>query len=198
MNTFAYISSFARYILGMTRSFIDMINITIGWEWALGIFGLLLLIAWRGSARFTALETSMEWVKEILRDLKVGVDNATGAAPAFGAGSPIDLKPVGVEWLEQSGMKAYIDKNKTDLMARCEEKRTTNPYEVQKHIFATFDTLTFPNEVDDKLKKFAFEKGSTMAVVRRVGALYLRNLCLTRLCLRPTRRVSAVAPIAGS
>jgi hypothetical protein len=72
-----------------------MINITIGWEWALGIFGLLILIAWKGSARLAALETSMEWVKRTLIELKVAIENVNAQKPAFGAESPIDLKPAG-------------------------------------------------------------------------------------------------------
>ena len=55
----------------------ENLTIEIGWEWALGIVGLLILIAWKGSARFTALETSMQWVKDTLHDLKVSAENAT-------------------------------------------------------------------------------------------------------------------------
>jgi hypothetical protein len=153
-----------------------MINITIGWEWALGIFGLLILIAWKGSARLAALETSMEWVKSALNDLKVTVDNAP--RQVFGAGSPIDLKPVGMKWLRDSGLKAYIDAHSDQLLNLCEEKPSTNPYEVQKHIFTMFDTLQFAADVEDRVKRFAYEQGTTTAILRRVGAIYLRNLCL--------------------
>lgn len=52
-----------------------MITINVGWEWALGIFGLLILIAWKGSARFTSLETSMNWVKQTLTELKIAIQN---------------------------------------------------------------------------------------------------------------------------
>ena len=72
-----------------------MINITIGWEWALGIFGLLILIAWKGSARLAALETSMEWVKSTLVELKVAIDNINASKPSLGTTSPIDVKPAG-------------------------------------------------------------------------------------------------------
>lgn len=48
----------------------DDIVIHISWEWALGIIGMLILIAWQGSRRFAALETSMAWVKETLCDIK--------------------------------------------------------------------------------------------------------------------------------
>ena len=51
-----------------------MITINVGWEWALGIFGLLILIAWKGSARFTSLETSMAWLKDMLNELKMAIE----------------------------------------------------------------------------------------------------------------------------
>lgn len=54
-----------------------MVTINVGWEWALGIFGLLILIAWKGSARFTSLETSMEWVKQTLAELKIAIENGS-------------------------------------------------------------------------------------------------------------------------
>ena len=60
----------------------------------------------------------------------------------------------------------------------CEEKRGTNPYEIQNYIFRIFDMLKLEPNFEDKLKKFAFEKGTTMSVLRRVGAIHFRNLCL--------------------
>ena len=57
-----------------------MITINVGWEWALGIFGLLILIAWKGSARFTSLETSMQWVKQTLSELKKAIENGKQAS----------------------------------------------------------------------------------------------------------------------
>jgi len=155
-----------------------MINITIGWEWALGIFGLLILIAWKGSARLAAIETSMEWMKSNLNDLKVAVDNAL--RQLFSVGSPIDLRPLGLTWLNESGLKSYIDANSDQLLTLCKEKRSTNPYELQKHIFAMFDTLQMATNVEDRVKKFAYEQGTTMATLRRVGAIYLRNLYFER------------------
>src|SRR6266851_4619314 len=142
-----------------------MLEITIGWEWALGIIfttsGSLIAVAWYASGRFTALETSMQWVKDTLHDLKVSAENATAPKQAFGPGSPIDLKPTGEAWLAESGLKDYIDANKDALIARCDDKKGTNPYEVQKHIFAFFDTMPFSADIDDRLKKFAFEKGTS-------------------------------------
>jgi hypothetical protein len=156
----------------------DGITIHIGWEYFLGIIAALLGVAWYTNGRFTALETSMQWVRDILSDLKTASDNVI--TPAFGSRSPVNLNATGEEWLVDSGLKDYLDTHKDELIEMCEEKRDTNPYEVQKHIFRVFDTLVFEDNFEDELKKFAFEKGATMNIVRRVGAIYFRNLCLAK------------------
>lgn len=138
--------------------------------------GGLVAVAWYSSSRFTALETSMKWLKESLHDLKVSTDNASN--PVFSQQSPVNLNKTGDVWLIESGLKEYLDSHKKDLLDICEEKRSTNPYEVQNHIFRHFDTIKFEPAFEDKLKKFAFEKGTNMGIVRRVGAIYFRNLCL--------------------
>ena len=154
------------------------LTINIGWEYFLGIMAALIAVAWYSNGRFTALETSMKWVKDALHDLKVGADNTSGPAPAFGSGSPINLKPTGEKWLSESGLKDYVEIHKDELMKICEEKRGTNPYEVQSHVFRIFDTLKLEPKFEDKLKKFAYKTGTSMSVLRRVGAIYFRNLCL--------------------
>lgn len=151
-------------------------TIIIDGPYFIGIFAGFVTIAWYTSARFTALETSMQWVKDILNDLKIGSDNA--ARPAFGSHSPVSLNELGEAWLTESGLKDYIDSHKADLMKICEEKRDTNPYEVQKHIFKSFDNLVLETNFDDNLKKFAFDKETTMGILRRIGAIYFRNVCL--------------------
>ena len=156
------------------------LNIQISWEWALGIIGTLITLAavgaWNTSKRFTALETSMEWVKETLHDLKTGADNA--ANPAYTARSPLSLNQAGERWLIDSGLKEYIDANKEYFIKECEAKKGTNPYEVQKHAFRLFDEINFDPALEDKLKNFAYNTRTTMAVLRRVGGIYLRNICL--------------------
>jgi len=154
------------------------LTIQIDWVYFLGIMGALIGIAWYSNGRFTKLEVDMGWLKDILHELKTGVDNASGTAPAFGPGSPVNLKPTGEKWLTEVGWKEYIEKHKDELTKLCEEKRDTNPYEVQKHIFKAFDVMDLDNDFDDKMKKFAYEKGTTTGVLRRVGAIYFRNLCL--------------------
>jgi hypothetical protein len=160
----------------------DGLIIHISWEWALGIVGTLILIAWQGSRRFAALETSMEWVKETLHDLKTGADNASN--PAYVVHSPVNLNATGKLWITESGLRSYIDENKEVFLKTCEEKKETNPYEVQKHIFKLFDEIKFDPAFEDKLKKFCYERGTTMSVIRRIGGIYLRNLCLERFNMK--------------
>ena len=76
-----------------------MLTINIGWEWALGILGLLILMAWNGSARFTALETSMEWVKRTLNDLKIAIENGGLKPPTKSVGSPHEVERAELEAL---------------------------------------------------------------------------------------------------
>ena len=161
----------------------DTLSINISWEWALGIIitisGSLIMIAWNTGSRFTALETSMEWVKGILKEVKLASDNA--ATPAFAAHSPINLNALGDKFLNESGLKNYIDTNKDFLLNQCRDHGVENPYEVQQHAFKLMDGYKFDEAFYQNLQKFAFEKGTTIDVLRRVGGIYLRNVCLDSL-----------------
>jgi len=152
------------------------LTIHIDWQWFLGILGALIAIAWYSGGRFSAIETSIQWLKEAVNELKVNSENEN--TPAFGTHSPVRLNPNGEDWLVFSGLKNYIDSHKSELIKICEEKRITNPYEVQKHIFKSFDVLSFEPAFDDTLKKFAYERGITTSILRRVGAIYFRDICL--------------------
>ena len=159
-------------------------TITVSWEWALGIsvtlVGALITIAWKGSARFASIETSVQWIQKTLDDLKTGFDNKNLPSPVFQNQSPVDLTALGKTWLEESGLKDYIEKNPIKFQDACAVKRDTNPYEVQKHVFDLMDKIQITPVVEEKLKTFAFEKGLSMNILRRMGGIHLRNLCLER------------------
>ena len=160
------------------------LSINISWEYFLGIVAFLIGIAWYSGSRFSAIETSIQWLKENVQrltetvsELKNSADN-TRAKPVFETSSPINLTKIGEVWLVESGLKRYIDSRKDNLLKDCEEKKETNPYEIQKHIFKLFDTLPFDPDFDGKLKKFAYDEGTTLNLLRRIGAIYFRNICL--------------------
>jgi hypothetical protein len=159
------------YTVGM-----DGLTIVVGWPYFLGIMGSLILIAWYTNGRFTALETDTTWIKNILKSMKINLDNKD--VGAFAAQSPISLTEVGRKFLNESSIKEYVDSSISSLVQRCEAKKTANPYEVQQHIFNLFSSIEFPKEVDDKIKKYAFEKGIGSDIIRRVGAIYFRDICL--------------------
>jgi len=56
------------------------IIIHIGWEYFIGLLSALVAMAWYSNGRFTALETSMEWLKSMLLELKKSIDDANAKA----------------------------------------------------------------------------------------------------------------------
>ena len=152
------------------------LTFVIDWPYFLGIMGSLILMAWYTNGRFTALETDTTWIKNLLRAMKINIDNTD--VGAFAAHSPISLTDIGRTFLNESGIKEYIDFATTDLTQRCEDKRSTNPYEVQQYIFNLFSSVEFPKDIDDKIKKYAYSKGISSDIIRRVGAIYFRDICL--------------------
>ena len=160
----------------------EPIIIAVSWEYFLGIFGALIIFAWYANGRFTKLETSMEWVKDTLKDIKIDAENKS--VGAFARHSPISLTDEGKVALEESGLKEWIDVQKDELIALCADKKYRNPYEVQEYIFDYFDTLEFDSEFADKLKRTAFEMGYSMEIMRRIGAIYFRDLCLAQFDMK--------------
>lgn len=152
------------------------LTINISWEWALGIIGTLILIAWKTGNRFGTIDKSLEWLTDRVKDLKTDIDNVKN--PAFQNHSPVVLTDKGNEWLVGSGMKNYIDSNRDFLMESCSAKKETNAYEVQEHIFNLFDKMEFDKELDNQFKEYAFKQGISMELLRRIGAIYFRDICL--------------------
>ncbi|OGZ46288.1 MAG: hypothetical protein A3J54_02650 [Candidatus Ryanbacteria bacterium RIFCSPHIGHO2_02_FULL_45_13b] len=156
----------------------DSVVIYIDWQYFLGLIGLLILGAWYTNGRFTKLEVSMKWIEDAVKELKLSSDNRRGKESVFDSYSPVSLTPTGSEWLSESGMKKYVDEHAPTLFKTCEEKKETNPYEVQQYIFRVFDELSFDPTTEDSFKKFAYEKGTTMEIIRRIGAIYFRDMCV--------------------
>lgn len=150
--------------------------IHINWEYFLGIMGALIVGAWYANGRFTTLETSMRWVQDVLKELRLSSSGI--AAPAFDLHSPIGLSALGVRYLNESGFRKYIDAHQPELYSLYRMEDSANPYELQQHIFKAFNDMRLESAFEDSLKRFAFEKGITTDVLRRIGAIYFRDLCL--------------------
>ncbi len=165
----------------------EPILIQINWIYFLGIIGSLILISWYSSGRFTAIETSITWIKEGIIKLEGRIGNLEGRLDkSFSTQSPISLLQRGKDILQHSGLKIYIDNNEQMLLERCKsEKSMSNPYDIQESAFKFFDEIVFPVNLEDRIKSTAFNFGASLEVVRRIGAIYFRDLCLSKLGFKP-------------
>src|SRR5579859_1038680 len=91
------------------------IVINMSWEYFLALLGTLIGIAYYSNGRFTALETTVEWMKEMLTEMALNSENKR--AKLFKNGSPVCLTAAGRSALQRSGLKSYIDANKNRLIA---------------------------------------------------------------------------------
>lgn len=121
-------------------------------------------------------------VRPDLKDLQTRLSQLEGKTDnMFKANSPVKLTPKGAKALEESGLKDFIDENTDQLLEACEVNDSfTTPYDVQESVFSFFDAFDFPEDVENKLKNYAFNQGTSMDVMRRVGALYFRDICLSK------------------
>lgn len=152
--------------------------INISWEWALGIVGVLLVMAWRGSSRFTALETSMDWVKKSIDNLNKLIKKDE-VAPA---NSPRKLNDRGIKILNESGVKEFVDEKRTELTAKIREHTFTNPYDAEKCILEVMQEVPkFYPDTLESIKTGAFRVGADIDTVLLVGGFYLRDLIFPEL-----------------
>jgi hypothetical protein len=58
------------------------ISIYVDWSYFLGIVGTLIGIAYYANGRFTKIETTIEWLKETLLEIKLRLGDGTGSSQA--------------------------------------------------------------------------------------------------------------------
>ena len=119
-------------------------------------------------------------IKPDLKDVRERFATLEGkAAGLFDNHSPISLTASGRKYLQESGLQAYIDTHRDELMHQCDHDKTMRtPYDVQQVAFAFFDEYIFPDDIEMKLKNYAFNHGASMDSMRRIGGIYFRDLCL--------------------
>jgi len=154
----------------------NSVIISINWEYFLGLVGTLIALAYYANGRFTRLETSVEWLTETFLGLKIVSEN--GSAKLFGVSSPIFLTQDGEHVLSLSGLKSYIDAHKERLIAQCRRGPSLDQYEVQTSAFRIFAELKFDRPFERQLNEFAFANGISPDLLRRVGAIYFRDVIL--------------------
>jgi hypothetical protein len=153
----------------------------------LGNLLAILAIVWKGGERMGTIETNISWLKnslEKIEDTVKDIANTQSVAKdnknfdLMGNASPIRLKPEGVNVLENSGMKGFVDSNEKMLHENCGHDCEISAYEIQEKVFDLFDNFEFEKEVDKKFKDFAYKEGMNIETIRRIGAIYFRDKCL--------------------
>jgi hypothetical protein len=151
----------------------DTLVINIDWQYFLGIIGALIAISYYAQGRFTALETDVTWLKDTVGELTIRAENVH--AKLFKSSSPVSLTPAGYIALKGSGLRSYIDANRKALVAQLDKARC-DPYELQQHAFMLLAELPLKDAVEHHLQRFAFAHDVSTDLLRRVGAIYLRDI----------------------
>jgi hypothetical protein len=91
------------------------------------------------------------------------------------------LTPAGHELLEQSGLKSYIDCRQEPLVSRLPRNAPFDLYALQTASFRLVGRISFHQAFARRLNKFAFEHGVSTDLLRRIGAIYLRDIAAGRI-----------------
>lgn len=121
-----------------------------------------------------------ENIKPDLKDVRERFAALEGkSAGLFQAHSPISLTDKGEQYLNESGLKKFVDNNKDVLTGACAENGSMDtPYDVQQSVFDFFDGYVFPEETENAVKTYAYKQGINVESMRRVAAIYFRDICL--------------------
>jgi hypothetical protein len=161
-------------LLGAYDPDMDTLAINISWEFFLSIFGSLIAIAYYTNGRFMVLETDVGWLKHALAELLITAENVR--SKLFKHGSPVSLTAAGFLVLQRSGLKSYIDAKRENLLLALHKRAPSDPYELERRAFHLLATLQFEEIVAQHLNTFAYRNGISTHLLRRVAAIYLRDI----------------------
>lgn len=154
----------------------DVTVINIGWVYFLGMIGGLIAIAYYANCRLTALAMNTEWLREMVTELLVAHEN--DRAELFNNTPQLSLTTKGYHALARSGLRSYIDANKRRLLSQIGNETLSSAYELQSRAFRVFADLSLEEPVARNLNTFAFANGTSPTLLRRLGAIYLRDIAL--------------------
>lgn len=121
-------------------------------------------------------------IRPDLKDVRERLFTLEGkTSQLFASASPVQLLPEGRRILSESGMEKFIEQHQEKLLNKCGASKLSNPYDVQKAVFALFDEYTFSTDMHEQFKQYAFDHGITMDIIRRIGAIHFRDICLQHI-----------------
>jgi hypothetical protein len=150
----------------------DTLTINISWEFFLSVMGTLIVLAYYANGRFTGLETDVDWLKETISELLITAENVR--VKYYKNDSPVSLTPDGYHALARSGLRSYVDAKRQTLLSAL--RAPSDRYELQRKAFRLFAELRFEDPVARHLHDFAFANGVSTDLLRRIAAIYLRDL----------------------
>lgn len=154
----------------------DGLTINVSWEYFLGALGGLIAIAYYTNGRFTALETDIGWLEEMISELAIQAENVT--AKLFENGSHPSLTANGYHALQRSGLRSYVDANRPTLLATLDAAKSREPHDIEQRAFGLLAELPLDGVVGLHLNRFAFSSGMSTTILRRLAAIYLRDLAV--------------------
>ena len=152
----------------------DTLAININWEFLLGLLGSLIAISYYAGGCYTAHKTDVEWLREATFELLIRAENIPNKLITYG--SQVSLTAAGHHILRRSGLKSYIDTKRKSLLAALNASALSGPYDVQHRAFRLLAELSLEEAVGQHLKSFAYNNGISTDLLRRVGAIYLRDI----------------------
>lgn len=180
---------------------IDEINRVIVSLGVPSIVGLGLYVGRKLQVLDTLDRTIKNEIKPDLKDVRERFAALEGRMAGYTQSrSPISLTEKGQKLLNESGLKEYIDKNKDRLLRACESKfKMETAYDVQEAVFDYFDNqLELDPEYEKRIKEYAYKDGAGMEIVRRVGAIYFRDICLKHFNKDATELDKHPVPVSTS
>ena len=125
-------------------------------------------------------------IRPDLKDVREKFFNLEGRfSNAFANASPIALLPKGQEILLSSGLKTYIDAHKHELIQQCcKDHKNLTQYDIQELAFTFFEQLNF-GEFEVALKEVSFTNGMSIETIKRIGAIYFRDILLQKYSFSP-------------
>lgn len=151
----------------------------------LGIAGTIVTLAWQGSGRFSAIETSLAWIKEDLVWIKEDLTRLWTTIQGKEArqqelevpGSPLNPTAKGAKWLAESGLQDIIDgEHRQALLRRLKAALPPNnaEYDVQEKAGEVLLSLA-DDAMMHKVKDYSFQNGLEYDLILRLGRLLLRD-----------------------
>ncbi len=130
--------------------------------------------------------TIKDKIEPDLKDVRERFASLEGkSSHLFASASPISLLDKGIETLNNSGLKKYIEDNKESLLKSFKDICVmNNQYDIQEQAFKFFDELDF-KDFESNLKKASFDYGISIATLRRIGGIYFRDIALKKANFTP-------------